>query len=65
MHLKDEIIRQFEQIKRHRPNADGKLNVTPKEEIKRRYGSSPDHADAIMMRMYFELYPNLGKYVIM
>lgn len=63
MNLKDEIVRQFEQIKRHRPQADGKLNVTPKEEIKRKYGASPDHADAIMMRMYYAVYPNLGKYI--
>jgi len=60
---KAEIIRQFEHIKRHRPVADGKLNVTPKEEIKRKYGASPDHADAIMMRMYYAVYPNLGKYI--
>lgn len=61
--VRDQIIKQFEWIKRHRPDADGKLNVTPKEEIKRKYGASPDHADAIMMRMYYAVYPNLGKYI--
>ncbi len=25
-------------------------------------GKSPDYADAIMMRMYFELFPNYGSY---
>ncbi len=60
---KAEIIKQLEHIKRHRPNADGKFNVTPKEDLKRSLGYSPDYADAIMMRMYFLLGQGTGVYV--
>ena len=59
---RDTISRELDMIKRRRPEADGKLAVTSKEEINRMHGMSPDYADAIMMRMYFELRPNYGKY---
>jgi phage terminase large subunit len=54
---KDLIIEELEMIKRHKSDSDGKLQVTPKDEIKRRTNKSPDYADAIMMRMHFELVP--------
>jgi phage terminase large subunit len=59
---RDIISRELDMIKRRRPEADGKLAVTSKEEISRMHGVSPDYADAIMMRMFFELRPNYGKY---
>jgi len=49
-------------IRRRTPEADGKLAVISKDEIARMHGKSPDYADAIMMRMYFELFPNYGSY---
>ena len=49
------IIEDLEQIKRKDPDKDGKLAITPKEEIKERIGRSPDYGDALMMRMYFEI----------
>jgi PBSX family phage terminase large subunit len=52
--LKKRLIEEFEQIKWKDPDKDGKIAVTPKEEIKEYLGRSPDVADAIMMRMYFE-----------
>lgn len=58
------ITRELESIKRHNSDKDTRLCVTPKDEIKRMHGFSPDHADALMMRMFFELHPNRGKYVI-
>jgi len=61
---KEQIIRELEMIKRHRADVDGKLQVTPKDVIKNREGISPDVADAIMMRMYFELNPSYGQYVV-
>ena len=61
---KDQIVKELEMVKRHRADSDGKLQVTPKEVIKNREGISPDFADMIMMRMYFELYPNYARYVI-
>ena len=33
-------------------------------EIKKQLGRSPDYSDALMMRMYFELNPNRGSYVV-
>jgi hypothetical protein len=61
---KEQIVRELEMIKRHRADVDGKLQVTPKDVIKNREGISPDVADAIMMRMYFELNPSYGQYVV-
>jgi len=53
--LKKLIIEDLEQIKRHNPDKDGKLAVTPKEDIKEILGRSTDIGDALMMRMFFEL----------
>jgi phage terminase large subunit len=61
---KEQIIKELEMIRRHRADVDGKLQVTPKDVIKNREGISPDIADAIMMRMYFELNPSYGQYVV-
>ena len=59
---RDIITKELDMIRRKRPEADGKLSVTSKDEIKAMHGVSPDYADAIMMRMFFELVPNYGKY---
>lgn len=61
---KEQIVKELEMIKRHRADVEGKLMVTPKDVIKNREGISPDLADAIMMRMYFELNPSYGQYVV-
>jgi hypothetical protein len=63
--IKARFIRELETIKRHNADKDTRLQVTPKEEIKRMHGFSPDYADALMMRMYYELFPNRGNYMIM
>jgi phage terminase large subunit len=59
---RDLIVKELDMIRRKNPDGDTKLSVTGKEEIQRMHGVSPDYADMIMMRMYFELYPNYGKY---
>lgn len=59
---KDQIIQELEMIRRKNPNKEGKISVTSKDEIAKQHGRSPDIADAIMMRMFFELMPNYGKY---
>jgi hypothetical protein len=59
---RDTIVKELDMIRRRRPEADGKLSVTSKEELNRMHGISPDFADMIMMRCYFELYPNYGRY---
>ncbi len=61
---RDEIVKELDLIRRRNPDGDGKLSVTGKEEIARLHGFSPDLADAIMMRMYFELRPNYGTYSV-
>lgn len=53
--IKEKLIADLEQIKRKNPDKDGKFYVTPKEEIKKNIGRSPDYGDALMMRMYFEV----------
>ncbi len=51
----EEIIKQLDFTRRRHPDGDGKLNIISKEEIKRQLGHSPDYADALIMREYFEL----------
>jgi hypothetical protein len=59
----EDIVKELELIRRVNPDADGKLKVTSKETISQRTGGlSPDFADAIMMRAYFDLVPNYNKY---
>lgn len=62
---KDVIIKELEMVRREKIDSDGKLRVTNKEEIKKKHGVSPDFADAIMMRAYYELKSNFGKYAFM
>ena len=59
---KDTIVKELEMIRREKLDSDGKLRVTNKEDLKKRHGLSPDFADAIMMRAFYELKKNFGKY---
>lgn len=60
---KEEIIKELELVRRVDPDKEGKLRVTSKDTISQRSGGiSPDIADAIMMRAYFELNRNYTKY---
>lgn len=55
------IIEELEQIKRRDIDKDGKLAVIQKEIIKEKIGRSPDFADCIMMRFYFDVHKaNIG-----
>lgn len=56
------IITDLQQIKRMDTAADAPLQVIPKEEIKDALGRSPDYADALMMRMFFEVSKPTGNY---
>jgi phage terminase large subunit len=58
--IKDFIIQELDWVKRKDPDKDSKLYVLPKEEIKENIGRSPDYADALMMREYFELAPKIN-----
>jgi len=53
--LQQNIIMEFEMVKQHDVDKDNKLMITPKDKIKQLLGRSPDIADALIMRIYFEL----------
>lgn len=53
--VKELLVEELEQVKRHNIDKDGKLEIVPKDKVKELLGRSPDFSDAIMMRMYFEL----------
>lgn len=52
-----DIIEELEQIKSSDTDSDGKLKILSKAEIKLLIGRSPDYADALAMRMYWEVAP--------
>jgi len=54
--IKEAIIQELAQIKRVKLGSDGKYTINSKDDIKQRIGRSPDYADALMMRMYYEIY---------
>ncbi len=49
------IIEEREQIKARDVDKDTSRRITSKDEIKEHPGRSPDFADMLMMRMYFEV----------
>ena len=51
---RDKIVEELGQIKQKDIDKDMKLAIIPKDEIKQNIGRSPDEADCLMMRMYFE-----------
>jgi phage terminase large subunit len=62
--IKDNLTKELEQVRRDKIDKDTKLALMPKEKVKQMLGRSPDYSDALMMRMYYELKPNLGRYYI-
>ena len=62
--MKEDIIQELEQVRRFNIDKDSKLALLPKEKVKSVLGRSPDFSDALMMRMWYELKPNTGKYFI-
>jgi len=53
--LRKSLNEELEYVWRHNADKDNKLAVMPKDKVKEKLGRSPDIADALMMRMYFEL----------
>jgi len=62
--IKADLIQELEQVKRTKIDADTKLSILSKDKIKDIIGRSPDYSDALMMRMYYEIDQNTGKYFI-
>lgn len=58
--LKEKMVQELEQIKQKDADADGKLSVVSKKDVKASIGRSPDFADCLMMRMFLELRPQIG-----
>ena len=56
------IIEELEQVKQKMLDSDMKKGVIPKDKVKESLGRSPDFADAIMMRVFFELKPIIKLY---
>jgi len=52
---KESIILELENIRKDGHDREGKIGVTRKDDVKKVLGFSPDFADALMMRMVFEL----------
>jgi phage terminase large subunit len=55
---REDIILQLEAHKQFNTDKDGKFQVTPKDVIKKQLGVSPDFADSLMMRAYYEYQNN-------
>lgn len=54
--IRDQIVSELEQIKRAKMDDDDvKKQVIKKDQIKEMLGHSPDFADVLMMRMFFEV----------
>jgi hypothetical protein len=53
--LRDTIIEELEQIRQRNMDKDEKKAVVGKDKIKEMIGRSPDYADMIMMRVYFDI----------
>lgn len=58
--LQASLTQELEQIKAKDHDRDGKLQIVAKEDIKEKIGRSPDLADNLMMRMFFEFAPTPG-----
>lgn len=52
---KTQMIEEIEQIKSKDADMDGKRQIVPKEEVREALARSPDWADMLMMRMFFEI----------
>ncbi len=55
--IKKWLIQELQWVRQKKVDTDGKKGVMPKEKIKEKIGRSPDFADTIMMREYFDLKP--------
>jgi hypothetical protein len=62
----DELTQQLMSVRLKDVEKDGKVGVIGKDQMKRVLGSSPDVADSIMLRMYYEIknLKSTGRYAI-
>ena len=62
--VRQHLIEELEQVKRTKIDSDTRLSMLSKDKIKDIIGRSPDYSDALMMRMYYCIDANAGKYYI-
>jgi phage terminase large subunit len=55
--IKELVVQELGQIKQKKMDSDAKKSILPKDKVKEFLGRSPDFADALMMREWFELKP--------
>ena len=61
--VREWVIQELEQVKQKKLDSDLKKGILPKDQVKELIGRSPDFADAIMMREWFELVPKFKPFV--
>ena len=64
VNAKNNIIEELEQVRTKDADKDNKLQILSKDTIKSIIGRSPDYADAIAMRCYYEVDSNFGRYFV-
>lgn len=63
----DQLTQELLSVKYKKLDTDTKVQITPKDEVKKILGRSPDISDALMMRMIYEIKNNIkatGRYAI-
>ena len=58
------IIEELEQVRSKDQDKDNKNKIVDKDTVKAIIGRSPDYADCLAMRMYYEIDSNFGKYFV-
>jgi phage terminase large subunit len=64
VNAKNDIIEELEQVRTKDADKDNKLQIINKDSVKAIIGRSPDFADALAMRCYYEIDNNYGKYFV-
>ena len=64
VNVKNYMIEELEQVRTKDADKDNRLQIIPKDNVKAILGRSPDYADALAMRMYYEIDANYGKYFV-
>lgn len=58
------LTEELEMVRLPKEIDTSKIKLLSKDEIKKKIGRSPDYSDALMMRIWFTVNPNQGKYYI-
>ena len=64
VNVKNYITEELEQVRTKDADKDNKLQIIPKDTVKSILGRSPDYADALAMRMFYEIDSNFGRYYV-